>query len=141
MKVSVLQVDRCKPILGLNALDHAPVRQHLERELVQSPVQDSSQFHWRFLLVRDVRGFQVNPLCRHDITRSDRQIGNQGYIRNLGRFGCTYDYLIDNITLVLFPPCILSHTHTLGYNLTFQKRVSSIETHQTAPAAKGFMSG
>ncbi len=27
-------------------------------------------------LVRDVRGFQVNPLCRHDITRSDRQIGN-----------------------------------------------------------------
>ncbi len=43
----------------------------------------SSQFHWRFLLVRDVRGFQVNPLCRHDITRSDRQIGNGGYIRNL----------------------------------------------------------
>ncbi len=30
-----------------------------------------------FSLVRDVRGFQVNPLCRHDITRSDRQIGNQ----------------------------------------------------------------
>ncbi len=29
-----------------------------------------------FSLVRDVRGFQVNPLCRHDITRSDRQIGN-----------------------------------------------------------------
>ncbi len=31
-----------------------------------------------FSLVRDVRGFQVNPLCRHDITRSDRQIGNHG---------------------------------------------------------------
>ncbi len=31
-------------------------------------------------LVRDVRGFQVNPLCRHDITRSDRQIGNQNSI-------------------------------------------------------------
>ncbi len=29
-----------------------------------------------FSLVRDDRGFQVNPLCRHDITRSDRQIGN-----------------------------------------------------------------
>ncbi len=29
-----------------------------------------------FSLVRDVRGFQVNPLCHHDITRSDRQIGN-----------------------------------------------------------------
>ncbi len=36
----------------------------------------TSQFHWRFLLVRDDWGFQVNPLCRHDITRSDRQIGN-----------------------------------------------------------------
>ncbi len=29
-----------------------------------------------FSLVRDDRGFQVNPLCRHDITRSDRKIGN-----------------------------------------------------------------
>ncbi len=38
--------------------------------------KSTSQFHWRFLLVRYVRGFQVNPLCRHDITRSDRQIGN-----------------------------------------------------------------
>ncbi len=37
--------------------------------------KSTSQFHWHFLLVRDVRGFQVNPLCRHDITRSDRQIG------------------------------------------------------------------
>ncbi len=39
----------------------------------------TSQFHWRFLLVRDDWGFQVNPLCHHDITRSDRQIGNDGY--------------------------------------------------------------
>ncbi len=38
--------------------------------------KSTSQFHWRFLLVRDDRGFQVNPLCRHDITRSDRQIWN-----------------------------------------------------------------
>ncbi len=29
-----------------------------------------------FSLVRDDRGFQVNPVCRHDISRSDRQIGN-----------------------------------------------------------------
>ncbi len=34
------------------------------------------------------------------------------------------------------PPCVLSHTHTLGYNLTFQKRVSAFKTHQTSPAAK-----
>ncbi len=36
-----------------------------------------------------------------------------------------------------FTVCFLSHTHTLGYNLTFQKRVSGFKTHQTAPAAKG----
>ncbi len=41
--------------------------------------KSTSQFHWRFLLVRDVRGFQVNPLCPHDITRSDRQIGNTSF--------------------------------------------------------------
>ncbi len=38
-----------------------------------------ANIHWRFLLVRDDWGFQVNPLCRHDITRSDRQIGNPCY--------------------------------------------------------------
>ncbi len=36
-----------------------------------------ANIQWRFLLVRDDWGFQVNPLCRHDITRSDRQIGNR----------------------------------------------------------------
>ncbi len=64
MKISVLQVDRCKPILGLNAFDHAPVRQHLERELVQSPVQDSQIQDWpkatTFLGYNEVRA--VKPL-------------------------------------------------------------------------------
>ncbi len=64
MKVSVLQVDRCKPILGLNAFDHKPVRQHLERELVQSPVQDSQIQDWpkatTFLGYDEVRA--VKPL-------------------------------------------------------------------------------
>ncbi len=46
--------------------------------------KSTSQFHWRFLLVRDVRGFQVNPLCRHDITRSDRQIGNWCCVSRVG---------------------------------------------------------
>ncbi len=32
-----------------------------------------------FSLVRDDRGLQVNPLCHHDITHSDRQIGNASY--------------------------------------------------------------
>ncbi len=44
--------------------------------------KSTSQFHWCFLLVRDVWGFQVNPLCRHDITRSDRQIGNLKLLLN-----------------------------------------------------------
>ncbi len=45
--------------------------------------KSTSQFHWRFLLVRDVRGFQVNPLCRHDITSPFAPSGNGGYVRNL----------------------------------------------------------
>ncbi len=40
---------------------------------MQNPL---ANFMGVFSLVRDDRGFQVNPLCRHDITRSDRQIGN-----------------------------------------------------------------
>ncbi len=46
MNVSVLQVDCCKPILGLDAFDNAPAHQHLERELVQSLVQDSPIQDW-----------------------------------------------------------------------------------------------
>ncbi len=34
MNVSILQVDRCKPILGLDAFDNAPMRHHLQREPV-----------------------------------------------------------------------------------------------------------
>ncbi len=45
--------------------------------------KSTSQFHWRFLLVRDVRGFQVNPLCRHDITSPFPPSGNGGYVCNL----------------------------------------------------------
>ncbi len=45
--------------------------------------KSTSQFHWRFLLVRDVRGFQVNPLCCHDITSPFPPSGNGGYVRNL----------------------------------------------------------
>ncbi len=36
-----------------------------------------------FSLVRDVWGFQVNPLCRHDITSPFPPSGNGGYVRNL----------------------------------------------------------
>ncbi len=36
-----------------------------------------------FSLVRDDRGFQVNALCRHDITSPFPPSGNGGYVRNL----------------------------------------------------------
>ncbi len=48
----------------------------------------TSQFHWRFLLVRDDWAFQVNPLCRHDITSPFPPSGNEGYVRNRDVF-CT----------------------------------------------------
>ncbi len=63
MKVCVLQVDRCKPILGLDAFDHAPVRQHLERETVQGPVQHSQIQDWSkttaFLGCEEVRAVKA----------------------------------------------------------------------------------
>ncbi len=50
--------------------------------------KSTSQFNWRFLLVRDVRGFQVNPLCHHDITSPFPPSGNGGYVRNLDVLSC-----------------------------------------------------
>ncbi len=41
-----------------------------------------ANIHWCFLLVRDDWGFQVNPLCRHDITSPFPPSGNEGYVRN-----------------------------------------------------------
>ncbi len=42
--------------------------------------KSTSQYSLPFSLkVRDDWGFQVNPLCRHDTTRSDRQIGNNNF--------------------------------------------------------------
>ncbi len=62
--------------------------------------KSTSQFHWRFLLVRDVRGFQVNPLCRHDITSPFPPSGNGGYVRNLDGL---FPPLVN--TVVLMQPC------------------------------------
>ncbi len=56
--------------------------------------KSTSQFHWRFLLVRDVRGFQVNPLCRHDITSPFPPSGNGGYVRNLDDIYLSIDFSI-----------------------------------------------
>ncbi len=46
---------------------------------MQNPL---ANIHWRFLLVRDDWGFQVNPLYRHDITSPFPPLGNEGYVRN-----------------------------------------------------------
>ncbi len=65
MKVSILQVDRCKPILRLDAFDHAPVCQHLEREPVQGPVQDSQIQDWWWLTVHQAgAGCAGSPLSK-----------------------------------------------------------------------------
>ncbi len=42
-----------------------------------------ASIHWSFSLkVRDDWGFQVNPLCRHDITSLFPPSGNEGYVCN-----------------------------------------------------------
>ncbi len=66
--------------------------------------KSTSQFHWRFLLVRDVRGFQVNPLCRHDITSPFPPSGNGGYVRNLDVTYGNPCSLMEG-TKTLFPVC------------------------------------
>ncbi len=43
----------------------------------------STNFIGVFSFVRDEWGFQVNPLCRHDITSLLPPSGNGGYVRNL----------------------------------------------------------
>ncbi len=64
MKVSILQVDRCKPILGLDASDDALLRQHLEWKIVQCLIQDWQIQEWpeatAFLGYDEVRA--VKPL-------------------------------------------------------------------------------
>ncbi len=50
---------------------------------MQNPL---ANFIGNFSLVRDDRGFQVNPLCRHDITSPFPPSGNGGYVRNLDVF-------------------------------------------------------
>ncbi len=78
--------------------------------------KSTSQFHWHFLLVRDVRGFQVNPLCRHDITSPFPPSENEGYVRNL------------DVTLTHNLPknCCRLHT-TLSVVLTFCRIMHSVK--------------
>ncbi len=49
--------------------------------------KSTSQYLLAFSLkVRDEWGFQVNPLCRHDITSPFPPSGNEGYVRNRDDF-------------------------------------------------------
>ncbi len=55
--------------------------------------KSTSQYSLVFSLkVRDDWGFQVYSLCRHDITRSDRQIGNSFFVLFLSAYK---NFLID----------------------------------------------
>ncbi len=65
-----------------------------------------------FSLVRDDRGFQVNPLCRLDITSPFPPSGNGGYVRNL-----------DDLS-ILFVIHFRAHFHQMGRGLpgVFGKR-------------------
>ncbi len=57
----------------------SPIYTRVHREWLRY-AKSTSQYSLAFSLkVRDDWGSQVNPLCCHDITRSDRQIGNLHY--------------------------------------------------------------
>ncbi len=58
-----------------------------------------------FSLVRDDRGFQVNPLCRHDITSPFPPSGNEGYVRNLGVFAG--DRSVSPFVIASFSYCLM----------------------------------
>ncbi len=73
----------------INTFIHSALKQKFDEWMHLSPIytrlhgewlryaKSTSQYSLAFSLkVRDDWGSQVNPLCRHDITRSDRQIGN-----------------------------------------------------------------
>ncbi len=61
-----------------------------------------ANFHWRFLLVRDDWGFQVNPLCCHDITSPFPPSGNEGYVRNRDIFLPTQVHMLPLSKSALF---------------------------------------
>ncbi len=62
----------------------------------------TSQYSLAFSLYRDDWGFQVNPLCRHDITSPFPPSGNEGYVRNRD--------VLDNITLPSTLPSLTPST-------------------------------
>ncbi len=66
-----------------------------------------STSQWRFLLVRDDWGFQVNPLCRHDITSPFPPSGNEGYIRNRDVIYCICTSLYCKCPVVLHCTAVL----------------------------------
>ncbi len=81
---------RMNGFVEINTFIHSAPKQKSDEWIHLSPVytrvhgewlryaKSTSKYSLPFSLkVRDDWGSQVNPLCRHDITRSDRQIGNQ----------------------------------------------------------------
>ncbi len=75
----------------------------------------TSQYSLAFSLYRDDWGFQVNPLCRHDITSPFPPSGNEGYVRNRDVLTRTRKY--DHISPVLSTLHWLTTKHRIDFKI------------------------
>ncbi len=72
-----------------------------------------------FSLVRDDRDFQVNPLCRHDITSPFPPSENGGYVRTLHSKKSSVELTLTELISTLFQSL---YSSTLsGVKLTLSK--------------------
>ncbi len=79
-----------------------------------------ANIHWLFLLVRDDWGFQVNPLCRHDITSPFPPSGNEGYVRNRD-----VTYVTETLCYVMLWSETLKLGFIMSWKLVFRIRISN----------------
>ncbi len=83
----------------------SPFYTHMHGEWLRS-ANSTSQYSLAFSLkVRDDWGFQVNPLCHHDITRSDWQMGNHLMLAQKKKLVCD---IWDFFLIVMFQFTIFS---------------------------------
>ncbi len=93
----------------------------------------TSQYSLAFSLYKDDWGFQVNPLCRHDITRSDRQIGNPS--SSSERDAASKRYGNAPSVTALWITCVICPKD--GWDVTdgWCNRPGSIKAHAVEPAS------
>ncbi len=73
-------------------------------------------------LVRDVRGFQVNPLCCHNITSPFPPSGNGGYVRNLDIILALSTFSYNVRLCITTDACILVQSHVSGLDIRTARR-------------------